>query len=64
MADALYFIPGGGNVLDTEEDDVVLVPGVGNYLEQTPVAAGGAIPLLVAGAMGQTMGSNCNLMTS
>lgn len=26
-------------------------------------AAGGSIPLLVGGGMGQTMGSNCNLMT-
>lgn len=33
------------------------------YATGTEAVAEGAIPLLVGGCMGQTMGSNCNLMT-
>ena len=62
MADIEFIVPGSGIVNDTEEDSEVVIPGFGIYNEQA--AAAGSIGLLVGGCMGQTMGSNCNLMTS
>lgn len=63
MADTEYILPGVGIVNDTEEGFEPIFPGDGIYNEQTAAAPSGAIPLLVGGCMGQTMGSNCNLMT-
>ena len=34
MADTAYLIPGGGIVVDTEQDEAELIPGLGIYVEQ------------------------------
>ena len=66
MADNKYYISAGLVPIDnsTGATEHSYYISAGLVPDDEAAAGGGAIPLLVGGAMGQTMGSNCNLMTS